>query len=101
MTDFTIGSPVGRWAGYFLMQHKTQLGANKFINKVRVFKPDQGSLPYMLFYVETPAPPKPPPGLEVRHRVVDVGNDSVFREIREWRKDGRSVVREHVLRVKV
>jgi hypothetical protein len=26
-----LGSPVGRWAGYFLMQHKRQLGGNKYI----------------------------------------------------------------------
>jgi hypothetical protein len=33
-----LGAPVGRWARYFLMQHKRQLGGNKFISKVRVFK---------------------------------------------------------------
>ncbi|KAJ4316919.1 Mitochondrial import inner membrane translocase subunit tim8 [Neodidymelliopsis sp. IMI 364377] len=50
-----LGSPVGRWAGYFLMQHKRQLGGNKFISKVRVFKSEkEGSLPYLLFYVDGP-----------------------------------------------
>jgi hypothetical protein len=41
------------------MTHKNQLGGNKFISKVRVFKPDQGSFPYMLFYVDGPAPSVP------------------------------------------
>jgi hypothetical protein len=49
-----LGSPVGRWAGCFLMQHKRQLGGNKYISKVRVFKSEKlGSLPYLLFYVNT------------------------------------------------
>jgi hypothetical protein len=48
-----LGSPIGRWAGYFLMQHKRQLGAGKFISKVRLFASEKaGSFPYMLFYVE-------------------------------------------------
>jgi hypothetical protein len=84
------------------MQHKKQLGANKFISKVRVFKPDQGSLPYMLFYVETPAPPKPPPGLKAReHRPVKVTNGSVELYMLKYSEDGRSVVREHVCRANV
>jgi len=36
-----LGSPMGRWAGYFLMQHKRQLGGNKFISKVRVFRSEK------------------------------------------------------------
>lgn len=47
-----LGSPVGRWAGYFLMQHKRQLGGDKYIEKVRVFKSEkEGSWPYFVFYV--------------------------------------------------
>ncbi|KAH3906715.1 hypothetical protein HBI56_228980 [Parastagonospora nodorum] len=56
-----LGAPVGRWAGYFLIQHKRQLGGNRFISKVRVFKSEkEGSWPYMLFYVDGPKiTPKP------------------------------------------
>ncbi|XPS70486.1 Mitochondrial import inner membrane translocase subunit tim8 [Ascochyta lentis] len=47
-----LGSPVGRWAGYFLMQHKRQLGGDRVIDRVRVFKSEKaGSFPYFLFYV--------------------------------------------------
>lgn len=50
-----LGSPVGRWAGYFLMQHKRQLGGSKWIEKVRVFRSEkEGSWPYLLFYVAGP-----------------------------------------------
>jgi hypothetical protein len=80
---------VGRWAGYFLMQHKIQLGGNKFISKVRVFKPDVGSLPYMLFYAD------------------GVAADSQTREghfeghIAKRSRDGKNILREHVFRVEV
>ncbi|KAF1851007.1 uncharacterized protein K460DRAFT_382536 [Cucurbitaria berberidis CBS 394.84] len=48
-----LGSPVGRWAGYFLIQHKRQLRGDKHFSKVRIFKSGgEGSLPYLLFYVE-------------------------------------------------
>jgi hypothetical protein len=85
-----LGAPVGRWAGYFLMQHKRQLGGSKWISKVRVFKSEkEGSWPYLLFYVERPAEePKPPPEGQ--------GNTVVKRSM-----DGKSALREHVFRVKL
>lgn len=50
-----LGSPVGRWAGYFLLQHRRQLGGNKWIEKVKVFRSEkEGSWPYLLFYVTGP-----------------------------------------------
>jgi hypothetical protein len=49
-----LRSPVGRWAGYFLMQHMDQLGSNKFIDRVRVFSSDTNGKPYLIFYVEDP-----------------------------------------------
>jgi hypothetical protein len=59
-----LGSPVGRWAGYFLVQHKRQLGGNKHVSKVRVFKSEKpGSLPYLLFYVKGPDPEPTPSGV--------------------------------------
>lgn len=49
-----LGSPVGRWAGYFLVQHKRQPGGNRWISKVRVFESEkEGSWSYFLFYVES------------------------------------------------
>ncbi|CAE7194196.1 hypothetical protein P3342_009594 [Pyrenophora teres f. teres] len=50
-----LGSPVGRWAGYFLLQHKDKLGGNRFISKVRVFLPSGASMPYLVFYVDPTA----------------------------------------------
>jgi hypothetical protein len=90
-----LGSPVGRWAGYFLMQHKRQLGGNKYISKMRVFKSEkEGSWPYFLFYVDSAVDP------EVGANLVEVV--SVYDQTRVVRRseDGERVVREHVLRTR-
>ena len=91
-----LGSPVGRWAGYFLMQHKRQLGGSKWISKVRVFKSEkEGSWPYFLFYVDIP----PAPGVMVdRSRVA--GSYDRPRIVRRS-EDGSHVVREHVMRMRI
>jgi hypothetical protein len=82
-----LGSPVGRWAGYILMQHKRQLRGKKHISKLRVFKSEkQGSWPYFLFYVE---------GSQ-----GDSGGLGKSRVVKRS-EDGRHVVREHVLRPKL
>lgn len=89
-----LGSPVGRWAGYFLMQHKRQLGGSKWISKVRVFKSEKaGSLPYLLFYVEGPVETKSKAGGENRS---ERRNDSVYEGVVGSSHDGKSVVREHM-----
>jgi hypothetical protein len=100
-----LGSPIGRWAGYFLMQHKRQLGGNKFISKVRVFKSEKpGSLAFFLFYVDEPGPepsPKPSP----RSSVVKSGGGArdIDGETKVVKRsaDGKNIVREHVFRVKL
>jgi hypothetical protein len=93
-----LGSPVGKWAGYFLMQHKRQLGGNKFIEKVRVFKSEKpGSLAYLLFYVDGPV-------LEAERRSSPALLDSdLSGEVRVVARsdDGKNIVREHVFHVKL
>jgi len=80
------------------MQHKMQLGGNRFIFKVRVFKNEQsGSLPYFCFYVS------PNTALEgastmlsergnARHGALNMTSRLV-----KMSADGRDTVREHVL----
>ncbi|KAJ8112784.1 hypothetical protein OPT61_g4923 [Boeremia exigua] len=46
-----LGSPNGLGVGYFLAQHKHRLG-NKAVDKVTVFRPDRGMMPYLLFWIE-------------------------------------------------
>ena len=92
------------------MQHKKQLGGNKFISKVRVFRPDQGSLPYMLFYADgLESEPSPSPQTESQARaareVADIHENEgkVFSQVEERiikrSKDGRDIQREHVFRL--
>jgi hypothetical protein len=49
------GSPNGLGTGYFLIQHKLQLGW-KYIWKIKVFKSGEGGFNYLLFYVSDLAP---------------------------------------------
>ncbi|EUC41771.1 hypothetical protein COCMIDRAFT_29507 [Bipolaris oryzae ATCC 44560] len=114
-SDFTIdtvggrailGSPIGRWAGYFLLQHKKQLGGNRFISKVRAFRPNTGSLPYLVFYVD-PTPAGPGAAAEVvPHELagLDGGLERIGEpdgtnssHIVERIADGKHFVREHIL----
>ncbi|KAI4640738.1 hypothetical protein J4E93_008329 [Alternaria ventricosa] len=90
-----LGSPVGRWAGYFLMQHKRRLGGNKVISKVRVFKGlEDENWPYFLFYVAGTT-------ASAASEEAGMGVADVYNETRVMRRsdDGRNVVREHVLRM--
>ncbi|CAN9253875.1 unnamed protein product [Alternaria alternata] len=89
-----LGSPVGRWAGYLLLQHKDQLGGNRYIEKVRLFKPPGASLPYLLFYVAK----EPAAGQASLTEVeVQAEKDSLLLAGRET--GGKNFVREHVIHV--
>ncbi|KAI4941226.1 hypothetical protein J4E91_010916 [Alternaria rosae] len=86
-------SPVGRWAGYLLLQHKDQLGGNRYIEKVRLFKPPGASLPYLLFYVAKDpwvGDVKP-----VAARMVEKIDTNVL--VRTRNEDAKNVVRQHVV----
>jgi hypothetical protein len=84
------------------MQHKIQLGGNKFISKVRVFKPDVGSLPYMLFYINGPA--LGPVSSPQAHEIVPIGgfrNKGAWSELIETHvvkrtTDSNNVLREYI-----
>lgn len=104
-----LGSPVGRWTGYFLMQHKNQLGGNRFLSKVRVFKNEKGSLPYLVFYVEpTPATGSAQPiaSFDLKfgwrnENLVEPFEDTETWRIRERNKSDKNMVREHIIQVKL
>lgn len=91
-----LGSLVGRWAGYFLIQHKRQLRGNKYIANVRVFKSEkEGSWPYFLFHIAGPGTApiwKRSASTDSVEGYVDAGPKVIMRS-----KDGRYMVREHVV----
>jgi hypothetical protein len=90
-TDIFSGSPVGRWAGYLLLQHKEKLGGNRFISKVRLFKPTGASLPYLVFYVNDP-----PASAGRSLPLSDMGDKGSLHVVKRS-TDGKNVIREHVL----
>ncbi|KAJ4346296.1 hypothetical protein N0V95_005506 [Ascochyta clinopodiicola] len=52
-----LGSPNGRAHGYFLAQHKPQLGGNMYISKIQVFHGEtEPFIPNMVLHVEQPKP---------------------------------------------
>ena len=78
------------------MQHKRQLGGNKWISKVRVFKSEKAdSWPYFLFYVDgarasrTGADKMEVAGVYDRPRLV------------RRSEDGKHIVREYVVRTRI
>jgi hypothetical protein len=85
---------VGRWAGYLLLQHKDQLGGNRYIEKVRLFKPPGASLPYLLFYV---AKESAAGQASLTEAEAQAEKDSLRVAGRET--GGKNFVREHVIYV--
>lgn len=99
-TNNASGSPVGRWAGYFLMQHKQQLGGNRFIYKVRVFKNEQsGSLSYFCFYVNPNPAPEGSDMMLSGRGAAHLGGVGQTSRVVNMSADGKDRVREHVLRM--
>jgi hypothetical protein len=99
------GSPVGRWVGYFILQHKEKLGGNRFIDKVKLWQPDGQSFPYLLFYVNPtpaasgsaadPVPQELP--LDAVPIAVPKTQDMNSSRIVKRGTDGKHLVREHVM----
>lgn len=99
-TELTCkGSPNGVAAGYFLAQHKTQLG-EKLISKVTVFRAeDYGSLPNMIFWVEDALESDDDEEKDDPEN-IDPHLENVIVAV-ERRNDKKDIVREHVFRVKI
>ncbi|KAI4604677.1 hypothetical protein J4E83_011030 [Alternaria metachromatica] len=104
LLDPPESSPVGRWAGYLLLQHKDQLGGNRYIEKVRLFKPPGASLPYLLFYVAKdpwvgevkPVSAKMVSGMNITNALeMDDDSKNVVR-----REDEKNLIRQHVVVVR-
>ena len=82
-----------------LLQHKDQLGGNRYIEKVRLFKPPGASLPYLLFYVA-----KDPWVGEVKpvaaHMVDGMNGTDVTRDATSRVVDEKNLIRKHVVVVR-
>ncbi|KAI4645724.1 hypothetical protein J4E93_005302 [Alternaria ventricosa] len=94
-----IGSANGRAAGYFLAQHKKQLGKDKYISKINVFLTDkEDPMRNILFYVDDVL--SPPPEMaepEDKDKGKDKGTGLVESNLIDGDGDGTSIVRRHVV----
>jgi hypothetical protein len=102
------GSPTGIAAGFFLAQHKRQLGGNKMIVKITVFKALQpvtdDEFPTMIFWVQDARNIYGDINGAHSVNVSDVvGIDRMWEfgepKVLKRSADGKSVTREHVVRV--
>ncbi|KAI5372642.1 hypothetical protein J4E82_008646 [Alternaria postmessia] len=104
-----LGSPNGRAVGYFLAQHKAQIGGNRCVKTIRIFRGDaMTEMPNLLFAVEwAPSPPANAPTDPVEEWLpypddgmgaltdIQVGN------VVKRSDDGRNMVRSHKVWVKL
>ncbi|KAF3045874.1 hypothetical protein E8E12_002891 [Didymella heteroderae] len=84
-----LGSPNGIAAGYFLVQHKSQLGSNKYIFQVTLWMSNDGDVQIMFWVKDAPPQQATLQGHGVRRGLapeVKVVNRS---------QDSRSIIREH------
>jgi hypothetical protein len=107
LTNYTPGSPNGIAAGFFLAQHKRQLGNNKMISKITVFKALQpvtnDDFPTIIFWVQDARSIYGDvDGAQTANVSNVVGIDTVegMEEPKVLRRsaDGKNVLRKHVVR---
>jgi hypothetical protein len=90
--------------GYFLAQHKTQLGRDKYVSKMTVFRSDsvEKVLPIILFWVENvPTPPpemaEPKPDDQEEDKKAEKGAQRVDLTLVDRSSNGKNVLKEHIL----
>lgn len=103
------GTPNGRGVGYFLAQHKAQIGGNRYVKGIRIFRAHaESTLSNMVFIVDwAPSPPPPVPTDPIDVLLPPTGSGiealtSVFEDkVMERSDDGKNIVRSHKVWKKV
>jgi hypothetical protein len=95
--DMWTGSPNGQDAGFLLAQHKDQLGGNKVISEITIFRADDvGMLPNLLSWVaDSPA------SEESKASMGDMAGTEVDYAVVKRSQNVRYIVREHVFRARL
>ncbi|XPT03569.1 Mitochondrial import inner membrane translocase subunit tim8 [Ascochyta lentis] len=94
-----LGSPNGIAAGYFVAQHKTQLGANKYVYQVTVWNDRYGDEQMMFWVKNAPPPAEENPGDKTP--VPQHGDLNPHGRVLKRSADGRNIVREHIVLAKL
>ncbi|KAJ4311116.1 Mitochondrial import inner membrane translocase subunit tim8 [Neodidymelliopsis sp. IMI 364377] len=92
-----FGSPNGLAAGYFLAQHKTQLGGNKYVYQVTVWRDSDGDEQMMLWVKDAPPPEEEEPD---KTKKLQGGVLAGGKKVRHS-KDGKKMMRKHIVRAKL
>lgn len=88
------------------MQHKTQLGGNKYIYKVTLWNDADGDV-QMMFWVKDAPPPQAAPEGQLDRKMSTPDEGEVAHAFGKAGKvvnrsqDGRNVIREHVVLAKL
>ncbi|KAJ4993437.1 hypothetical protein SVAN01_00985 [Stagonosporopsis vannaccii] len=93
-----LGSPNGLSAGYFLIQHKNQLGGNKYVHKVTVWRDYDGDDHMLLWVKDAPLPPQEAALGIANDSMSDKGLSGTFDNAGNIVKrsiDGKNFIREH------
>jgi hypothetical protein len=71
------------------VQHKTQLGGNKYIHQVTVWMSSDGDVQMMFWVKDAPPPEAAPQGQSIRRRLE--------RQVKIVKRghDGRNIIKEH------
>ncbi|EUC42083.1 hypothetical protein COCMIDRAFT_104432 [Bipolaris oryzae ATCC 44560] len=105
-----LGSPNGIAAGYLLAQHKREIGGNKYVSHIIVFMEDDPTgWPNLLFKVDWAPPPPPHPASTRALHAKSIGDNAQELQNEEPNimerakvlgssRDGKHIVREHVIR---
>ena len=81
-----------------MLQHKDQLGGNRYIEKVRLFKPPGASLPYLLFYVaKDPWVGEVKPGPA---RMMEMHDKNATCVVGRRDEEAKNLIRQHVVVVR-
>ena len=88
--------------GYFLAQHKHQLGGDKYVSKMTVFEDENEGNPHatILFWIDdvpSPPPELPGPGAPPGDHPMDTSPGMVQSKVVRRRDHGRSITRKHVI----
>ena len=77
------------------MQHKTQLGGNKYIYQVTLWMSSDGDVQMMFWVKDAPPPQAVPQGQSVRKGPMPVV------KVTKRSQDGKNIIREHRLLAKL
>jgi hypothetical protein len=101
LTYGVLESPNGIAAGFFLAQHKPQLGGNKMIYKITVFKAVQpvteDDFPNLIFWVKNVPPIYDDVDVVQAVNATDVSGAFEKPKVLKRSEDGKHVLREHVV----